>query len=315
MSIERQAISGLKWTAASKFVSQAIAWVVTLVVVRLLSPADYGLMAMAMVVMAVSSEIAELGLGASIVRARTLSQDELAQIGGLVIMLNVGIGILVAACAPLVALVFHESRLTLLTQVLSLQFFISAASAIPQALMSRGLEFRQKAWIELASGLTASLVTLTLALSQRGVWALVLGSLAGGAMRSVLLLVLGQKVRPSFRLRGIRVHLRYGGTLTVASIGTNLILQSDMMIASRYLSASAVGAYAVAVHVATLPMQKLMSVVNQVAFLAGVNYLVRRRQLSWPVGAGGFIDGQSVSAVSSLISFSTAVWQAERVRP
>ncbi len=264
--IERQAIAGLKWTAASKFVSQAFAWAVTLIVVRLLSPADYGLMAMATVVIAVSSELAELGLGASIVRARTLSQPELAQLGGLVIMLNVGVGLAVAACAPLVALVFHEPRLTLLTQVLSLQFFVAAASAIPQALMSRDLEFRRKAWIDLASGLCGSVVTLVLALLQQGVWALVIGSLASGVVRSSLLLVVGQRIRPSFRLRGLRSHLHYGGILTVTGIGTNLILQSDLMIASRYLSASAIGAYAVAVHVATLPMQKLMSVVNQVAF-------------------------------------------------
>lgn len=265
-SIERQAISGLKWTAASKLVSQVFAWAVTLIVVRLLAPSDYGLMAMATVVIAFSSAIAEFGLGASIIQARSLSAQELAEVGGLVILLNIGIGILVAACAPLVAFLFREPRLTLLTQVMSLQFFIAAVSAVPQALLSRGLEFRLNAHIELASALTTSLTTLLLAWSKAGVWSLVLGSLAGGVMRSALLLAMGQRVRPSFRLRGIRAHLHYGSMLTAARIGSDLILQSDMMIGSRYLPASAIGAFAVAVHVATLPMQKLMSVVNQVAF-------------------------------------------------
>jgi O-antigen/teichoic acid export membrane protein len=99
-----------------------------------------------------------------------------------------------------------------------------------------------------------------------GVWALALGALAGAAMRTTLLLIFGQSVRPSFRLTGIRQHLRYGGAMTTMRLLSDLTLQSDVLIASRFLPASTIGAYSVAVHIATLPMQKIMSVVNQVAF-------------------------------------------------
>jgi len=266
MSIERQAISGLKWTAGSKFVSQAFAWVVTLVVIRLLSPADYGLMAMATVVISVSTAIAELGLDAAIVRARNLSPEELAKLAGFVMALNVGIGVLLMLAAPLVAWAFREPRLVHLTQALSLQFALSALSAVPQALLSRDMRFQQRAWIDLASGLTTSATTLVCALLGLGVWALALGTLAGAAARTGLLLVFGRSVRPNFRLTGIREHLRYGGTMTTLRLLSDLTLQSDVLIASRFLPASAIGAYSVAVHIATLPMQKIMSVVNQIAF-------------------------------------------------
>jgi|KBSSwiStaDraftv2_1062776.scaffolds.fasta_scaffold90413_2 O-antigen/teichoic acid export membrane protein len=266
MSIERQAISGLKWTASSKFVTQAFAWVVTLVVVRLLSPADYGLMAMATVVISISSAIAELGLDAAIVRARSLTPEELAKLAGFVMALNVGIGLLLMLAAPLVAWAFREPRLVHLTQALSLQFVLSALSAVPQALMARDMRFQQRAWIDLASGLTSSATTLAGALLGYGVWALALGTLAGAAARTTLLLVFGQSIRPSLRLTGIREHLRYGGAMTTMRLLSDLTLQSDVLIASRFLPAAAIGAYSVAVHLATLPMQKIMSVVNQVAF-------------------------------------------------
>lgn len=266
MSIERQAIAGLKWTAASKLVVQAFAWAVTLFVMRVLAPADYGLMAMVAVVISIATTVAELGLGASIVQARSLPPEELAQVAGVVVLLNLAIGGAVALGAPLVALAFGEPRLTVLVQVMSLQFLFGAIGSVPQALMSRSLKFKRTAWIELVSGLTISVATLVLALSQFGVWSIVIGNLAGGAVRTFLLASFGETVRPDFRLRGIRAHLSYGGIVTMTRMGWDLILQTDIMIASRFLSSSAIGTYSVGLHLATLPMQKMMSVVNQVAF-------------------------------------------------
>jgi teichuronic acid exporter len=268
MSIERQAIRGLKWTAASKFIVQGFAWLVTLLVMRLLSPADYGLLAMAAVVVSICSTVAELGIGASIVQARTLPKDELAGVAGLAVLLHLGVGVLVAASAPLVAWAFGEPRLTLITQALSLQFVVSAVSAVPQAMMARALRFKKIAWVDLAGGLTTSGTTLALALLDQGVWSIVFGNLAGSVTRAALLLVLGENVRPTFRLGRLKSHLRYGGVVTLTRIGWDLIWQSDIVIAARFLSPGAIGVYSVALHLATLPMQKVMSVVNQVAFSA-----------------------------------------------
>ena len=266
MTIERQAASGLKWTAASKIVAQVAGWVVTLWVIRLLAPSDYGLLAMVAVAISVASTIAELGLGASVVQARSLPREQLSKVAGLVVLLNLGVGAAVFISAPLVAWAFDEPRLTALTRVMSLQFGISAVGAMPQALMARELKFKQIAWIELASGLTSSMATLALALMSAGVWSVALGGLAGGAMRSLLLVVFGENVRPDFRLRGVGAHLSYGGTITLTRIGWDLIWQSDIVVASRFLSTSAIGTYSVSLHLATLPMQKIMSVVNQIAF-------------------------------------------------
>ena len=70
MNVERQTVTGLKWSTSAKLLTQATSWCVTLVVIRLLAPADYGLMALSAVVMSTFAAIAELGLGASLVQAR-----------------------------------------------------------------------------------------------------------------------------------------------------------------------------------------------------------------------------------------------------
>ena len=88
MTVERQTVAGLKWGTAAKLLTQTTSWCVTLVVIRLLVPADYGLMAMSAVVMSICAGIAELGLGASLVQARNPSHIDVARVGGMLILMN-----------------------------------------------------------------------------------------------------------------------------------------------------------------------------------------------------------------------------------
>ena len=91
MSIEQQALSGLKWTASARLIGQVLSWAVTLIVVRLLAPADYGIAAVSAAIISVISTVAELGLGASVVQAPSLERETLARIAGLAIVLNCGL--------------------------------------------------------------------------------------------------------------------------------------------------------------------------------------------------------------------------------
>jgi O-antigen/teichoic acid export membrane protein len=266
MSIEQQAIAGLKWTGMTKLVSQALSWVITLIVVRLLAPEDYGLMAITSVIISILASVAELGLGASIVQVASLERHTLAKVAGVVILLNLAIGVVVLLCAPVAAVVFDDARLTALVQVSSLNFLLSAFSTIPQSLAYRDMNFKWLAWIELFSGLLTNVSTLGLAWFGAGVWALVAGNLLGGGLRTVLLSLGGHWVRPIFGVAGIREHLGFGGALTVGRLAWQVINQLDILIAGRVLAQDAVGVYSVSLHLATLPMQKIMSVVNQVAF-------------------------------------------------
>lgn len=268
MSTERKAIQGIKWTAASKALAQVFGWAATLIVMRLLVPADYGLMAMVAVVLSIAATVAELGLGASLVQARSLSEKEQAQVAGVILVLNVAIGVVVGVLAPLISWAFGEERLTPMVRVMALQFLFTAISSVPQALLLRDMDFKRIASIDLVGALTSSVTTLVLAILGSGVWSLIGGNLAGAAVRTLLLVALTPRIRVSFRLRGAVSHLRYGGLLTATRIAWDVILQTDIMIASRFLSPSAIGAYSVGLHLATLPMQKMMMVVNQVAFAA-----------------------------------------------
>ena len=266
MSIERQAISALKWTTAARLLGQAFTWAVTVVVMRLLVPGDYGLLALTGAIAAVLSTIADFGLGASVVQVPDLDRAQLERVAGVVLLLNLGIGALVVLLAPLVSLAFEEPRLAPVVAASSLNYALLAFGAIPQALAQRGMHFKLLASIELASGVAASVVTLVLAWLGAGVWSLVFGNLSGAALRTAWLLLDRGFVRPSFRFEGVRGHAQFGGALTFSRLVWQVASQADVFIAGRLLGQEALGTYSVSLELATLPMQKIMGIVNQVAF-------------------------------------------------
>ena len=268
MSIERKAISALKWASASKLVIQVASWAGTLVVVRLLTPQDYGLMAKVAVVCGIVGTIAELGLEAAIVRTVDLLRDDVRKVFGVSLVFALAGTGLVIGSAPLLARLLHEPRLEGPIAAASLQIVIAAIGLVPSALAVRDLSFRSLAKIDMAAGLTGVVATLLLAWEGAGVWALVAGNLLVSSVRSTALLASGPRVWPSFSPRGIGEHLKFGLTLMGNRLSYFVVVQSDVLIGSAFLSTTEIGRYAVALQLATLPMTKVMGTINQIALPA-----------------------------------------------
>jgi O-antigen/teichoic acid export membrane protein len=268
MSIERKAMSALRWATAAKLVIQVASWAGTLIIVRLLTPEDYGLMAKVAVVCAIAGAIAEFGLEAAIVRAVDVTRDDLRKIFGVSLALGAGMTMAVAAMAPAFALLFQEQRLIWPIAAASLQIIVGAVSVVPKAMATRELLFRRLSAIEMAAAVAGIGATLILAVWGAGVWALVLGSLLGAITRSISLLALGERVSPLFSLRGIGEHLRFGLTVAGNRVSYFIVVQSDVIIGSAFLSTTEIGQYSVALQLATLPMAKVMGTINQIALPA-----------------------------------------------
>lgn len=266
-SIERRAAIALKWAGLAKLVGQIISWTSTLVVIRLLDPEAYGLMALVSVVISVLGSVAELGIGAAIVQARDIDRNDLAKISGLITAVNIGLFSLLALAAPLIARAYQTPALTPLIQVAALQLPIVTTATIQLAMAQRELDFRWLAMVELAAIVAAAAVTLLLAWQGFGVWALVLGSIANAAARALIALQRGF-IWPSFRLTGVGRFLSLGGIVTIGRIMWQVINQSDVLIGARRLGAGSIGVYSVSLELATLPLSKIMSILNQVALPA-----------------------------------------------
>lgn len=268
-TLGNRVITGLKWSAGLRFLGQLLTWAITIVVMRKLSPEDYGLMGMAGVAITYIATINELGLGAAIIQKRNLNDRMLRQIFGLLILINFGLFLVCFLFGPIVSGFFSEPRLILLIRCMAIQFIIASFAIIPQSLVGREMRFRQKAIVDLVSVIGGSFASLALALSGFGVWSLVWGSITITLFRTAGLNFIQPYFRlPSFSFDKLREHISFGGSVTVTRILWLLYSQSDKIIVGKLLGKELLGFYSVALTLASLPMEKVSGIINQVAFPA-----------------------------------------------
>ena len=241
----------------------------TLVVIRLLAPGDYGLMAMASVMTAFFAMLAELGLGLAVVQAQNIERARLRQVFGAVLLINSGIFLVLQLCAPLLAAFYEEARLINVIRVLAIQFLLLATITIPSAMLQREMQFKKLAMTEMAASVCGNACVLIAAWQGLAVWSLVIGALTESSLKAIALTLLGPvRVLPRFSFTGTRQLFSFGGYVTLSRVLWYVMAQSDVLIAGKTLGTELLGYYSVSIHLASLPMQKVSVIINQVAFPA-----------------------------------------------
>ena len=269
MSLRARVVSNLFWIGGSRLVGQVLTWGITIVVVRLLDPGDYGLLAMATVFMGFLSLIAEAGLGSALIQAPKLDDDTLRRIFALVILINGALFALQFAAAPLVAKFFDEERLVAIVRVLAIQFLLAIFMVIPGAMLTRKMDFRRASLITLAGAVLGSLTLLALATLGYGVWALVISNLVAAVFSAVAFNVVAPFLQwPEFSLEGMRRLIVVGSQVTAARALYFVYSQADVFIGGRVFGKELLGFYSISFHLASLPVQKISGIVNQIAFPA-----------------------------------------------
>lgn len=269
LMLRAQIFTAIRWTVGARMLSQLITWAITLVVIRLLTPADYGLLAMATIFLGFLVMVADAGIGPALVQKPELSERELRRAFGIALALHLVLAVALAIAAPLIARFFEEPRLVLIVRVLSVQLVMGAFAVIPNAVLQRQLEFRKRSLLDLAATVTGSLITLTLALDGGGVWALVFGSITSQALKTVGINFIARCLKwPDLSLVGTRSLLTSGSQVTLSQVIWSFFVQADVFIAGKWLGKEALGYYSVSMHLASLPNQRISALINQVAFPA-----------------------------------------------
>ncbi|MBA4141431.1 MAG: lipopolysaccharide biosynthesis protein [Nitrosospira sp.] len=267
MTLREQAFSGFRWNASARLASQVITWAITLVVIRLLTPEDYGLLAMSTVFVMFFAAFSEFGLGAAVIQQADDDESLLPRVFGATLVIHFALAGVLVLAAPFIADFYGETRVTDVIRVLTLQFVLAAFAVIPNAQLQRRMEFRKRSLLDLSATVTASVTTLALAFAGVGVWALVAGTLVSQAWKTIGLNWISPFLRwPEFSVRGMRALLRFGGQVTASQLLWLFYTQIDMIICGRMLGKEATGFYAVAMHLASMPHQRVLGIINQVAF-------------------------------------------------
>lgn len=255
------------WRSGSQILAQVVSWGSTLAVIRILDPADYGIFAMTEVVLSFLSFLTGYGFASSLIHDREITQHKIKQAFGLLIVVNVGLAIIQLALAPLAALYYGQP---IVAKLLSLQAFIYLSTpfiALPLVLLTREMDFKRPALVNIIAAIVAAIVALTCALLGWGVWTLVYSALAMFWARGIGLMIAAKFfVWPSFQFRGTGAMFNFGAMVLGSHFFWTVLTKADIFIAASWLSPDELGFYAEALFLTTMVASKFVPPLNDVAF-------------------------------------------------
>jgi teichuronic acid exporter len=264
--LDRSLVSGIAWTGTVKWIAQALSWASVLVLARLLSPDDYGLLGMANVYIGLVAMVNEFGIGTAVVAQRSLEGNQVRQINALAVLIGGVCTALSCAAAVPVAAFYRVPELRWVIAVMSPSFVISAFRTVPQAVMSREMSFKLVAKIEGLQVTVQALSTVAFAMLGMAYWSLVLGILVGATTGSILVYAIKPVRFELPRWKSIRELFAFSQQVVVGRIAWYVQTNADFLVAGRFLGKTALGYYTFACALASLPVDKITAFVNQVTF-------------------------------------------------
>jgi O-antigen/teichoic acid export membrane protein len=282
MASKESVVTGVKWTSVSTMGRRVLALLANIAFARLLDPADFGLVAMAGVVLGFVDIFKDLGTGSALVRQKELN----ASLPSSVFWLNLGFGalvtLLVMALSPAIAAFYKEPGVQPVIMVMALSFLLSSLSIVHSSMLARKMQFVQLAKVELGAAVLSYIVGIGAALMGQGVWSLVYQVLTNSAL-STLFIWMISKWRPQlvFVWSEVKAIMSYSLNLSGYNIFYYFAQNVDNLLIGRFLGTEALGLYDLAYKLMAFPMQAISAVFGRVMtpyYAQAQNDLPRFRQ-------------------------------------
>lgn len=260
---------GVVWLNLGQLFNQGLGLINTVVLARILTPADFGLVGMAMIFMNFLLLVNELGLAEAIVQRKTLDEAHLSSAFWVNLVFGGFLFVVTVLAAPGVAWFFEQTEVQPILVVLGLSFFIGSLGSVHRALINRAMEFHLIALGQTAMMMTRVTISVILAIAGFGVWSIIIGNLAGTLADSVVAW-LGNHWRPKFLMQRSSLAELFGfsasllGARAIGYMGNNI---ADVLT-GKYLGASSLGIYSIAYNVPGLVRSRLATSIAKAIFPA-----------------------------------------------
>lgn len=269
-SLGTRAVHGMLWAYGAYVGGRSVVLVSTAILAHLLTPADFGVVAVAVVFMTFMETVQDLGLTQALIVAPPEEERERAQTTfAWTVAIGAVLALVVSLLGQLAAPFFGYQSLRAIIPVLALAFLVESFGSTHDSLARKRLDYRTRAFVEGADVLTRGATGVGLALAGFGAWSLVLGYLVGTTARTIMLW-LRVNFRP--RLSLTRTHLRslvsFGGILTFVDISSALAYNMDYLFVGRILGATSLGLYMMGFRLPELLIMNLAVVAADVLFPA-----------------------------------------------
>lgn len=242
MGLKEQGLQGSLWNMTSMLIAQLRNFIVSIILARLLSPEDFGVIGMAMAFAAVVDSFVDFGFSNAIIQKGKVSEVQESTVFYINLIMGVVLMVVMFSLSPYIALYFKMPVLSSIVKTMSFVFVIKAFEGLQMALFKKELDFKTPFKVNLASGITSGIIGITLAYCGFGVWALVYSQISGWIM-SVIMIWCLSKWRPSlqFDLKEVKELWLFGYKYSLSILIDSLFTRLDTLIIGRVFSAATLG--------------------------------------------------------------------------
>ena len=268
-NLKKRTIKGFGWNFLDNILNRGISFVVGIVLARLLSPSEYGLIGIIMIFIAIFNSIVDSGLGSALIRKNDCTEEDYDTVFHSNLFLSIIMSLLFFLCAPLIADFFNEPQLKPLAQVMSCTLIINALSIIQNTLLLKQLDFKGKMVISMISSLASGAAGIAMAYSGYGVWSLV-GQQISRQVLYTTLLWLHNRWIPRLRFSKSSFHelFGFGWKLLVSGLIDTVWKEIYQVVIGKFYTPATLGLYSRAHQFSTIFSSNLTSVVQSVSFPA-----------------------------------------------
>jgi lipopolysaccharide exporter len=269
MSLRKSGMAGVKWTGISGVATTTLHFVQLAILARILSPADFGLMAMIMVIVGFAQAFADMGISNAIIYRRDVNSQQLSSLYWINVVASAAVFFIILLTIPLVVWLYSDARLQVIMPWAAIIFLLIPWGQQHQILLQKELKFKAISLVEMVSGLLGTVVAVTAAVNQLGVLSLIFGQLATALVRSVLFMAVGTRVwspQYHFAWRDLDGFLTFGlfqmGERTINYFNSRV----DQLLIGSLVGAQALGYFNLAFNLALQPTTRINPIITRVAF-------------------------------------------------
>jgi len=267
LSLKNKTVSGLTWSFAGDLIEKIIVFIVGIILARLLTPREYGLVGMVTIFIVLTQPFINSGFSQALIRKQDCTQKDFSTVFYFNLLVGLVFYVLLFFAAPLISKFFKEPQLTLLTRVIGIIIIIDAATLIQTTILTKNIDFKKQTYILVSSSLLSGGLGIFLAFSGFGVWSLVYKTIAQHAIRSALLWYKNRWV-PSrvFSKTSFKEMFGFGSNLLISAILDKVYYNIYNLIIAKFFSARDLGLYSRADMFKNMASTNISNIISRVSF-------------------------------------------------
>lgn len=266
-SLKSRTAKGIIWSSIERFSVQFIQLILSVLIARVLSPEDYGIVGMLAIFLAIAQTFVDSGFSNALIRKIDRTEVDNSTVFYFNIIVGIVFYLILFFSAPLIARFYNTPILIPITRVLALGVFFNSLTIVQRAILTAKVDFKTQAKSSLVSVLISGAIGLYMAYTGYGVWALVIQALFGYILNTVTLWIL-TKWKPiwSFSLTSFKEMFGFGSKLLISALLDTTYSNLYTIIIGKVYSSADLGFYSRANNFAQFPSSNLTGIMQRVTY-------------------------------------------------